>query len=246
MYLMGDIHGNIFGIMNWMEQVKESKTKREQSRYYLCVLGDAGINYYLDKRDRGLKEQLQNRINDLKRNGIEVQILFVRGNHDCRPENIYTYHEQKVFGGVAYVETEEFSDLLFLKDGEIYHIEDKAYLVLGGGYSKDFFKRILNNSGWWPDEQLSKEEWQKIFGQLDDEMSESVTILSHMLPKRVLTWREEMEDGEILTEQFLDQVFERYQNYIQAWYAGHYHLRREWCYESIPIRILDEKEGGLI
>ena len=86
------------------------------------------------------KERLQRKINELKEEKIFVQILFVRGNHEARPSKLDTYKEKLFYDGSAYVE-EKYPDLIFLKDGERYRVEDKNFMIIGGGYSKDFFER---------------------------------------------------------------------------------------------------------
>lgn len=48
----------------------------------LIVLGDVGINYYLNEEDRNYKEYLKK---------LNLKLFCVRGNHEERPENISTY-----------------------------------------------------------------------------------------------------------------------------------------------------------
>ena len=136
--LYRDIHGDIRRILKWLDQIRQQNV----SNAVLILLGDAGLNYYLDERDMKQKERLQRKINELKEEKIFVQILFVRGNHEARPSKLDTYKEKLVYDGLAYVE-EKYPDLIFLKDGECYTIEGKRFLVIGGGYSKDFFERVF-------------------------------------------------------------------------------------------------------
>ena len=88
----------------------------------LIILGDAGINYCLDERDKELKQQL---------NSLGLKLFCIRGNHEERPENIETYEEKEMFGGKVFIER-EFPNLIFAKDGEIYNIDGNKVLVLGG------------------------------------------------------------------------------------------------------------------
>lgn len=125
------------------------------------------------------KERLQQKINELKEEKIFVQILFVRGNHEARPSKLDTYKEKLFYDGLAYVE-EKYPNLIFLKDGERYTIEGKRFLVIGGGYSKDFFERVLRGYGYWYDEELSDWEFQEIADTIA-EKQEKLYILSHML-----------------------------------------------------------------
>lgn len=198
----------------------------------LIQLGDAGLNYYLDERDLKKKEELQQAIDRLKEKGVNAQVLFVRGNHESRLCHVEKYAEKITYGGWAYVE-EAFPDLVFLKDGEQYIIGERRFFVVGGGYSKDFFERLLRGYGYWYDEQLSDEEFQRITekaGRID----EDIYVLSHMLPLR---WSPEQWISEQWvsdekrafeqarrTEMWLEKIAELLGNHLKRWYAGHYHM----------------------
>ena len=52
-YVTGDLHGDV-GLVVY--QAKKLKTKRKQDS--LIILGDVGINYFGDKRDKEKKELL--------------------------------------------------------------------------------------------------------------------------------------------------------------------------------------------
>lgn len=190
------------------------------------MLGDAGLNYYLDERDMKQKERLQRKINELKEEKIFVQILFVRGNHEARPSKLDTYKEKLFYDGSACVE-EKYPDLIFLKDGERYTIEGKRFLVIGGGYSKDFFERVLRGYGYWYDEELSDGEFQEIADTIA-EKQEKLYILSHMLP---IKWSPDGAKGEDCetetrarrTEIWLQILADIIGINMIRWLAGHYH-----------------------
>ena len=61
-----------------------------------------------------------------------------------RPESLPTYQEMKWNDGIVYVE-KDYPNLLFAKDGEIYNINGKKTLVIGGAYSVDRDYRIRMN-----------------------------------------------------------------------------------------------------
>lgn len=52
---------------------------------------------------------------------------------------------------------EEYPDLLFAKDGEVFELDGKKAIVMGGAYSIDKMMRLMYGYGWWPDEQPSEE-----------------------------------------------------------------------------------------
>lgn len=129
-YITGDIHRDFGRIFNFCE---ENGTTKDD---VLIILGDAGINYWLDNSDRDLKWELS---------ALEVTLFCVHGNHEERPFLIKGYKEKAWRGGVVYYE-EEFSDLLFAKDGEIYDFDGMKTVVIGGAYSVDKYARICGNA----------------------------------------------------------------------------------------------------
>ena len=59
---------------------------------------------------------------------------------------------------------EEYPDLLFAKDGEVFDFNGKQTIVTGGAYSVDRMYRLIHGYGWWPDEQLlrkSSRTWNR-------------------------------------------------------------------------------------
>ena len=133
-YITGDTHRE-FSRLNYIKNIRENDM--------LIVLGDAGINYCLDNEDISYKEYLKE---------FKMKIFCVRGNHEERPENIDSYKEVDMFGGKVYIE-ENYPNLIFAKDGEIYNIDGKSFLVIGGAYSIDKNYRLLYGYKWFKDEQ---------------------------------------------------------------------------------------------
>lgn len=223
LYYTGDIHGNIDIIKNWAKTIGEMKEKKD---VYLIMLGDSGINYFLDKRDEKKKIVLQNMINELNMKGKKVRFLFMRGNHECRPENIESYVLKKEFSGNVYVEN-KYPDLLFLKDGEMYEIEGIKILTVGGGYSEDFFKRILCGEGYWFDEQLSEKEFNNILDMLKKVNLDNFYVISHMLPISISPRSTTEFCVSTRTEYWLETIYQLYKKNIKKWLAGHYHTNWE-------------------
>lgn len=84
-YITGDTHRDFTRLHKLKETEKDM----------LIVLGDAGINYYLNEKDIKYKEYL---------NSFKIKLFCIRGNHEERPENINTYKEVDLFGGKVYIE----------------------------------------------------------------------------------------------------------------------------------------------
>lgn len=159
-YITGDTHRDFYRLCN-IEKNKDNM---------LIILGDAGINYCLNEEDNNLKKYL---------NEMNIKLFCIQGNHEERAENISTYKEVDMFGGKVFVE-EEYPNLIFAKNGELYNIDGKKVLVIGGAYSVDKEYRLLYGHRWFKDEQLTEEEQNSI---LDKYKGKHVDIiLSHTCP----------------------------------------------------------------
>lgn len=207
-YITGDTHRRF-------ERLDSFKYKKGDM---LIILGDAGINFYLDEKDEELKRYL---------NSLGIVFFCVRGNHEERPENIKTYKLKNFFGGKAYVE-DKFKNLIFARDGEEYNIEGNSVLVIGGAYSIDKIYRIIYDLGWFPDEQLTPNEMDNIIDKVSGKHYD--LVLTHTCPYKY-------EPAEVFIkginqfnvdksmEHFLDIIEEKID--YDKWYCGHYHTEKE-------------------
>lgn len=202
-------------------------THRDFSRFYklekdtdnmLIVLGDVGINYYLNEEDKIYKEYLKK---------LKLKLFCVRGNHEERPENISTYKEVEMFGGKVFIE-EEYPNLIFAKDGETYYIDGKKILVIGGAYSVDKQYRLLHGYKWFKDEQLTKEEMDTILDEVKGKQFD--IVLTHTCPykyepREVFMQGLDQSKVDKSMEHFLDKVEENINH--DKWYCGHYHTEKQ-------------------
>lgn len=184
----------------------------------LIVLGDVGINYYLNEEDKNYKEYLKK---------LNLKLFYVRGNHEERPENISTYKEVEMFGGKVFIE-EEYPNLIFAKDVETYNIDGKKILVIGGAYSVDKQYRLLHGYKWFKDEQLTKEEMVTILDKVKGKHFD--IVLTHTCPykyepRKVFMQGLDQSKVDKSMEHFLDKVEENI-NY-DKWYCGHYHTEKQ-------------------
>ena len=101
----GDIHGDMTRIFNY---INTRRVKNLRVPDVVVILGDVGANYYLDGRDWNFKRKL---------NKLGVDIFCIHGNHECRPQNIHTYHIDEYKGAI---------------DGEIYDLAGRRTIVVGG------------------------------------------------------------------------------------------------------------------
>lgn len=207
-YITGDTHREFSRLDNM-------KFKKDDM---LIILGDAGINYFLNIRDMIEKEKLK--IHNIK-------FFCIRGNHEERPENIDTYKEVEMFGGKVFVE-DDFPHLIFAKDGETYNFNNKKVLVIGGAYSVDKYYRLITGNNWFSDEQLSPEEMENIYGKVKDKHFD--LVLTHTCPRKyepTEVFMPGLDQAKIdkSMEDFLDKVEENIS--YDKWYCGHYHTEKK-------------------
>ena len=211
-YITGDRHGDFSDLFDFTYQAKTTKDD------VMIILGDAGINYYLDYRDILLKEKLRY---------LPVTLFCIHGNHEERPENIESYKTKEFAGGIVYYE-EEYPNILFAKDGEIYDFDGYRVMPIGGAYSIDKDYRIASHKPWYISEQPNEEKKEYIRRKLRD--NEIDVILSHTCPYKYMPF-EAFIDGvdevkvDKSTELFLDEIENT--TIYQRWYCGHFHVDKE-------------------
>ena len=120
-YLTGDIHGDPWRIVNFCIRMEPGKDD------IIVLLGDVGANFFGGMRDETVKAML-----DM----CGPKLLCVHGNHEMRPWNVQGYELKEWHGGNVWVQ-DDFPNLLFAKDGEIFDLEGLKCIAIGGAYSVD-------------------------------------------------------------------------------------------------------------
>lgn len=130
-YVTGDTHGDTSKIVEFSKQMNLTRDDT------IILLGDVCLNYFsYGTNNRNLDFEAK-----MKLSQVGANVLCIHGNHECRPEFIDGYDVRTWNGGIVYFEN-VFPNLLFARDGEIYNIEDKDFLALGGAYSVDKYYRV--------------------------------------------------------------------------------------------------------
>ena len=209
-YITGDTHARFDRVELFC---KENKTSKDD---ILIILGDAGLNYYCNKKDKKLKEYVSS---------LPITIFSIHGNHEERPFNIDSYKLKDFCGGKVWVE-EEYPNLLFAKDGEVYDFNGISTLVIGGAYSVDKFYRQMMGYMWFKDEQPSEEIKREVEKKLDNIDWKIDCVLSHTTPVKYepVEWflsGVNQSTVDKSTELWLDTIEDRLD--YQKWYCGHYH-----------------------
>lgn len=88
-YITGDTHGDMNRIVRFCERMETSQED------IMIILGDVGLNYYGDSRDRRNKEKVAN---------LSITLFCIHGNHERRPTTIVEYNLQEWNGGKVWVE----------------------------------------------------------------------------------------------------------------------------------------------
>ena len=223
-YITGDTHGNFEHIESFCKRMDTSTDD------ILIILGDAGINFYGEEYDRRKKIYL---------NSLPITLFCIHGNHEQRPYTISSYKEKEWHEGIVYYE-EEFSSILFAKDGEIFDLDGKKTIVLGGAYSIDKYFRLLRGYPWWSDEQPSMEIKQYAEQRLEEQNWKIDIVLSHTGPLKFEP-REMFLEG--IDQSRVDKSTEIWLDYIEnklsykKWYFGHYQTEKK--IDKVEIKFND-------
>lgn len=227
-YVTGDTHRDFERIEAFC---KRFKTTKEDA---IVILGDVGINYFLDQRDEKLKEKLET---------LPITLLCVRGNHEARPgigwqkADLKTKFvcDETIIGPFMF--EERFPSILYMLDGEHYVFMDKdakkTVLVIGGAYSVDKDFRLEqydlgnHNYRWFKDEQLSDAEQDLVLKR--NKLMHFDYVFTHTCPL-------EYEPHDMflngIDQSTVDKSMEKFLStvsksiFYDKWYCGHWHTDR--------------------
>lgn len=178
-YVTGDIHGNLNLLKDRCQYANIQKGDT------VIILGDVGANFYTGMKDEIFKK----RANDLG-----ILLFCIHGNHEIRPENLKTYHTKQWNGGTVYYE-DEYPNLIFAMDGQVYDIEGIKTLVVGGAYSVDKYYRIYDAVSRFPF-TLTSDEISLVTkavnvaysDKMDAEFLKKINKIIKKIPSSVLYW----------------------------------------------------------
>lgn len=219
--ITGDTHGKV---CERLEVLKQLDLKPDMTS--LIILGDVGLNFYLNKTDENNKRNV---------NSYGYLIYCVRGNHEERPENIesiHLYYDEQICNFV-YIE-DKYPNIRYLVDGYVYIFGNYSTLVIGGAYSVDKKYRIARAiepdkwSGWFKDEQLTTEEMKKITETLDGLSFD--LVLSHTCPE---SWQPFDLFINAVNQDSVDKTMELWLESFKdiiswnVWMFGHFHDDRD-------------------
>ena len=212
-YITGDTHGHFSRIESFCEKMQPNKDDT------MIILGDAGFNYYGSLKDKSRKQAMA---------ALPLTIFSIHGNHEMRPSAIPTYRITEWNGGKVYVE-DDYPNLLFAIDGEVYDLDGIKTIAIGGAYSVDKYYRLAMGWNWWADEQPSAEIKAKVEQALAARDWNIDIVLSHTVPLKyepVEVFMSGFDQSKVdkSTEIWLDSIEDRLT--YKHWYAGHYHTEK--------------------
>ncbi len=230
-FITGDKHRDFTSVKRFC---REMNTRRKD---VLIILGDSGLNYYEDIRDDKLKAAIAE---------LNITLLCLYGNKECRPENIGTYGVRTFCGGRVYYEP-KYPNIFFATDGEVYSFDGRRYIVMDGAHSVDKQYCLEEGRPFWNDEMPDGEAKAKFEDKLAVEGNRIFGILTHTCPigylptemflsakqkaghrrkpKRGQAEKQFKLDIDRSTEEWLGEI-EKKTDY-KVWYCGHYHIDKQ-------------------
>ena len=225
-FVMGDIHGRWEPIRDFYNKNKE-KLNLDETENYMILLGDAGFNYFLTDRDRGIKGKLSK---------LPFTYFVIRGNHEERPsilaeKNRDRWTVEYFWNNGIYVE-KDFPNIKYAVDSiSVYNIEGYKTLIIPGAYSVDKFFRIMNGAQWFEHEQLNTREIQLGREVIQDYNNKFDLVLSHTCP---CIFEPTDLFLSVVDQSTVDKTMERFLDEVEfgldyrAWMWGHYHAFRDY------------------
>ena len=225
-FLTGDTHGQFQRLQSFYE-INPTLTEED----ILVILGDASFNYLGDERDNFGKKAVSR---------LPFQVLCIHGNHEIRPENIEGYALHTWNEGIVYRQP-QYPNIFFAKDGEVYNLNGRKTIAIGGAYSVDKHYRLLRGYRWFADEQPSPATKKHVEACCAAENWQVDAVLSHTcpisyLPVEMFLGGIDQSTVDNSTEEWLDQL-EKKLSYTK-WFCGHYHTDKQidkiqFLFESI-------------
>lgn len=215
--ITGDTHGRFKTRLDSIDTKKYSPSETA-----IIILGDAGVNFYLNDSDVRLKLELCQ---------TGYTFYFVRGNHEERPENlkdIESMYDENV-GGDIWLQ-HNYPNIRYFKDGGEYNISGHSVLTIGGAYSIDKWYRLMRKvssktwTGWFAGEQLTEDEMFEIEERCADRHFDF--IITHTCPE---SWEPRDLFLEGIDQSTVDKTMEKWFDQFKErvhwgiWLFGHYH-----------------------
>ena len=229
-YITGDTHGEFGRFKRFCREVQPTADDT------MIILGDAAFNYARNIHDEERKTYV---------NGLGMTVFSIHGNHELRPTDIPGYKTKEFCGGMVWYE-DRYPNLLFAKDGEIYHFGRYDCIAIGGAYSVDKFWRLMSGRKWFENEQPSPEIKAYVEQQLASRGNKIDIVLSHTCPLKyepteVFLAGIDQSKVDTSTEEWLGMIEEKLD--YKKWYCGHFHTIKK--IDKLQFMYKDIEEFGI-
>lgn len=240
-FLKGDCHGEFQTIQDWVNSIKDNpKQQALDDTDVLILLGDVGINYFLNIKDSRNKAFLCAQFPGI--------ILCIMGNHEKRPNLMPNMHIiTEKFGGKVYQDA-AFPRINWTINGEIYNINGKTFFPIDGAYSVDKYYRLDRGWAWFPEEIIDDEDKEKV-RQTAMQITAVDYVLSHTCPiskEPIETFLDFIDQSTVDTseEEFLQEIWDNL--YFEKWFCGHWHTEKDGKLTFLYHRIIELMQDGTI
>lgn len=206
-YITGDTHGSYdFDKLLTFAQDHPELTRKD----FVIIAGDFGAIWSEESLALDLLPYEQ----------LSFTVLFVDGNHE-NFNLLNKYRVENWNGGRVHIIS---PNIIHLMRGQIFCIEQKTFLTLGGATSTDRYLR-KENENWWREETPTESDMQEAKKNLAQYNFRVDYIITHSCDEEALTnplfytvpLCGSQQENKLLTE------FEKNVKY-QHWYFGHYHI----------------------
>lgn len=231
-FITGDTHGGVSAISR-VGNIQRNNPNCKPEETGIIILGDAGLNFYLNKTDKKNKKLL---------NSMGFHIYCVRGNHEQRPELVPGIHPKNDPNvGNMVLQEVDYPNINYLFDGGNYVIDGHPTLVIGGAYSVDKYWRLIRagysktdgdiadpkKCGWFKDECLTLDEMVAIQENVKGKKFD--LVLTHTCP---FDWEPTDLFLGCVDQTTVDTSMEWWMNQVKdtfewnIWLFGHFHADR--------------------
>lgn len=226
-YITGDTH-NTIDMSNVSGKRIKFCCKKLQADYKaistVIILGDFGLPWYdcpidengihpTDPTEKYLLKWYKNK---------PFTILAVMGNHD-NYDMIDKLPKVELYGNKV---LKVSNNIFYLKRGEVYQIEGKSFLVLGGAMSDDKTYRISHKS-WWKQEEWSETEKNHCIEKIKQYGCAFDYVLSHTgTTQGIFAFdTSEINDSTVAFNDNIESMIS-----YKKWFFGHKHS--DWGFDN--------------
>lgn len=226
-FFLSDIHGDFYPIQNLNKRLGYTLDEYDT----IVLLGDTGLNYYLNKKDEKFKNQF------LK---FPCKFFIIRGNHEERVSNCVKRNPDNWacsminvnnIKGQMYVEKDYLNIVYAMDVPSIYMFKDYTSLIIPGAFSPDKEYRLKKGWKWFEDEQLTSNEKDAGRFLIQRNSNKFDLVLSHTCP---ISYEPRDLFIPSVDQSKVDKSMEMYLGELEmslkykAWLWGHFHKLRDY------------------